>query len=261
MTRRVRPCFRRGAKADVLGVGIDILSLEEAAERVLHFVAEGGPHYVCACNVHTVMIAQSDAAYRRIANRADLAVPDGMPLVWAARRMGFAPHGRVYGPDLMLAVCERGRPRDCAHFFYGGAPGVPERLAEVLCGRFPGLRVAGAFSPPYRDLTPAEDAEVVRRINTSGADIVWVGLGAPKQERWMARHLGRIRAPVMVGVGAAFDFHTGGVRQAPAWMQAHGLEWLFRFAQEPRRLWRRYVVNNPLFLLCFGLRYLGLTRR
>jgi N-acetylglucosaminyldiphosphoundecaprenol N-acetyl-beta-D-mannosaminyltransferase len=198
------------------------------------------------------MTGVDDTKFQQIANNASLAVPDGMPLVWAVRLLGFDQQERVYGPDLFLAVCERSVGKGYSHFFYGGGQGVPERLAENLSGRFPGIRIAGWYSPPFRPLTEVEDDHVVKTINASGADILWVGLGAPKQEFWMASHVGRISAPVMVGVGAAFDFHAGRVRQAPRWMQDRGLEWVFRLCVEPRRLWKRYLYNNPRFLYHLG---------
>ena len=171
-----------------------------------------------------------------------------MPLVWLSRARGFGYVNRVYGPDLMLALCERSLSKGYRHFLYGGAPGVPEKLAENLKRRFPGLDVVGTYSPPFRPLTHEEDERVVRMINEAGPDIVWVGLSTPKQERWMAGHIGRLEAPVLIGVGAAFDFHSGVKRQAPRWMQRSGLEWLFRLLTEPRRLWRRYLIYNSLFV-------------
>jgi N-acetylglucosaminyldiphosphoundecaprenol N-acetyl-beta-D-mannosaminyltransferase len=166
----------------------------------------------------------------------------------------------VYGPDLLLACCSRSLASGYRHFFYGGAPGVPERLIERLSARFPGLCVAGGFSPPFRALTSEEDLALVRRINEAQPDIVWVGLSTPKQERWMWEHRGRLKAPVFIGVGAAFDFHAGLKRQAPRWMQRNGLEWVFRLLTEPRRLWRRYLRNNPVFVWLTLLQGLGLRR-
>lgn len=194
------------------------------------------------------MESQRDAELLEIHNRAGMATPDGMPLVWAARYAGCRETTRVYGPDLMLAVCERAASEGWRSYFYGGAPGVADELAARLQDRFPGLAVAGTFSPPFRPLTDKESAEIVGRINDSGADLVWVGLSTPKQERWMADHRNALEAAVLLGVGAAFDFHTGRLRQAPSWMQGSGLEWVFRLAVEPRRLWRRYLRNNPAFV-------------
>jgi len=174
--------------------------------------------------------------------------PDGMPLVWVAHLSGHPDVERVYGPDLMLEMCRASVSAGHRHFFYGGAPGVAQRLGDRLSARFPGLIVAGCHTPPYRDATAEEDEALVREIDAARADIVWVGLSTPKQERWMARHVGRVSAPVLVGVGAAFDFHAGLKKQAPRWMQRSGLEWSFRLVTEPRRLWKRYARNNPEFL-------------
>ena len=247
-------------RVNILGVGIHAVNPDEAVDRIERFVAKGGAHYVCVSNVFSIMMSQRDAEFRRITNEADLAVPDGMPLAWLARWHGHEQRDRVYGPDLMLGCCQRSLKTGTSHFFYGGARGVPELLAQNLTARFPGLKVAGCYSPPFRPLTPAEDEDVVRMINDSGADMLWVSLGAPKQERWMAQHVGRIKAPVMIGVGAAFPFLTGTVKQAPRWMQKSGLEWLFRLCIEPRRLWRRYLLNNPLFILLTLCQLTGLKK-
>jgi N-acetylglucosaminyldiphosphoundecaprenol N-acetyl-beta-D-mannosaminyltransferase len=232
----------------VLGVHVSAVDPDLALETITSWVEAGARSYVCVTGVHGVMESQRDAALTEVHNRSGLTVPDGMPLVWCCQRAGLTGTRRVYGPDLMLTVLERAAERGWSSYFYGGADGVPELLAESLAERFPGLRVAGAFSPPFRPLTEAEDADVVQRIQDSGADLVWVGLSTPKQERWMAAHRARLDAPVLLGVGAAFDFHTGRVRQAPSWMQRRGLEWLFRLLVEPRRLWRRYLSNNPRFV-------------
>jgi N-acetylglucosaminyldiphosphoundecaprenol N-acetyl-beta-D-mannosaminyltransferase len=237
------------APTPMLGMRISGLSVADAADRIQDYVASGRPHYVCFSNVHSVVLGQRDEEFRRIINEADLALPDGMPVVWAGRLLGHRMRERVDGPGMMLELCRRSPPLGHSHFFYGGAEGVAPRVAERLKGRFPGLNVAGCLTPPFRPLTPEEDAEVVSTINASGAGVVWVGLGAPKQERWMAAHLGQLRAPVMLGVGAAFDFHAGRLKRAPRLMQRLGLEWLFRLAVEPRRLWRRYLHTNSAFLL------------
>ena len=194
------------------------------------------------------MRSQKDEKLRQIHNQAGLVTPDGMPLVWLSRLNGFPWVERVYGPDLMLAVCERSLSKGYRHYFYGGLEGVPEKLAESLRRRFPKLQIVGVYSPPFRPLTKDEDECVIQKINQAKPDIVWVGLSTPKQEYWMHEHLHRITAPVMVGVGAAFDFHAGLKKQAPRWMQRSGLEWFFRLVTEPRRLWRRYLINNPWFL-------------
>lgn len=235
-------------RVDILGVGVSAINMEMALEAIEGWIERREQHYVCVTTVHGVMECRKDPELRRIFNSSGLTTPDGMPLVWLSRARGFGYVNRVYGPDLMLALCERSLSKGYRHFLYGGAPGVPEKLAENLKRRFPGLDVVGTYSPPFRPLTHEEDERVVRMINEAGPDIVWVGLSTPKQERWMAGHIGRLEAPVLIGVGAAFDFHSGVKRQAPRWMQRSGLEWLFRLLTEPRRLWRRYLIYNSLFV-------------
>ncbi len=247
-------------RVNILGVGVSAINIPMALEIIGGWIARREPHYVCVTGVHGVMESQRDESLRHIHNRAGLVTPDGMPLVWLCRLWGVHYVGRVYGPDLMLALCERSVAAGWRHFFYGGAEGVPERLALVLQSRFPGLQVVGHYSPPFRPLTAEEDEQVVRMINDAAPDIVWVGLSTPKQERWMAEHVGRLTAPVLIGVGAAFDFLSGRKRQAPRWMQHAGLEWLFRLLSEPRRLWRRYLINNPIFIALVLLQITGVRR-
>jgi N-acetylglucosaminyldiphosphoundecaprenol N-acetyl-beta-D-mannosaminyltransferase len=235
-------------RVDVLGVGVSAINMDNALDVIDRWITGGVHQYVCITGVHGVMESQRDESLRGIHNAAGLVTPDGMPLVWLSRLRGFRDTSRVYGPDLMLAVCERSLATGYRHYFYGGDDGVPERLVRKLTKRFPGLVVAGTYSPPFRALTAAENEDILRRINDAKPDIVWIGLGTPKQEYWMADHVNRLTASVLIGVGAAFDFHAGLKRQAPRWMQRSGLEWLFRLATEPRRLWRRYLVNNPLFI-------------
>jgi N-acetylglucosaminyldiphosphoundecaprenol N-acetyl-beta-D-mannosaminyltransferase len=244
-------------RVNVLGVGVSAIKMEMALGLIDAWVTRREAHYICITGVHGVMESQWDEELRRIHNAAGLVTPDGMPLVWLSRLRGFRHVERVYGPDLMLAVCERSTNRGYRHFFYGGAPAVAEKLAVRLQSRFPGLQVVGIDAPPFRPLTMEEDQAVVECINTARPDIVWVGISTPKQERWMSGHVGRLKAPVLVGVGAAFDFHAGLKKQAPRWMQRGGLEWLFRLAMEPRRLWRRYLINNPWFLWLTVLQVLG----
>jgi N-acetylglucosaminyldiphosphoundecaprenol N-acetyl-beta-D-mannosaminyltransferase len=220
-----------------------------ALDEIERWISTGESEYVCVTGVHGVMESQRDPEFREIHNRSGLTTPDGMPIVWAGRRAGASWMSRVYGPDLMLAVCERAAERGWTSYFYGGKEGVPERLVERLQARFPGFKVVGMESPPFRPLTAEEDQAVVGRINKAAPDLVWVGLSTPKQERWMASHVGRIRVPAVLGVGAAFDIHAGTLRQAPVWIQRRGLEWLYRLYREPRRLWRRYVSIIPRFLV------------
>ena len=210
------------------------------------------PPFTVSCCVTTISVL------RKIYNESGLTTPDGMPLVWLCRLSGCKNVDRVYGPDLMLALCEHSATKGYSHFFYGGATGVPARLSDVLQRRFPGLQVRGTYSPPFHSLSQEEDLEIVRMINDANPDVVWVGLGAPKQELWMAEHRELLRAPVLIGVGAAFDFHAGGKKQAPYWMQRSGLEWLFRLLSEPKRLWKRYIYDNPRFVILILLQALGL---
>jgi N-acetylglucosaminyldiphosphoundecaprenol N-acetyl-beta-D-mannosaminyltransferase len=245
---------------NLLGVEVSTIDMAAALDAIDSYIARRQPAYVCVSGVHGLMASYRDAQVRAIHNAAALVTPDGMPLVWLCHAMGFPNVERVYGPDLMLAACERSVQRGYRHYFYGGGPGVGEHLARRLCARFPGLRVAGTFSPPFRALTPDEDADIVSAINRSRADIVWVGISTPRQERWMAEHVGRVDAPVLIGVGAAFDFHAGVKRQAPRWMMRAGMEWLFRLLQEPRRLGPRYLANNPMFVALIALQLLGIRR-
>ncbi len=235
-------------RVDVLGVGVSAIDLERATAEVARWIEKGEQHYVCVTGVHGVMESQRDPQLLDIHNRSGLTTPDGMPMVWAGRRAGLSIQ-RVYGPDLMLAICERSVAEGWSHYFYGGNEGVPETLSERLSVRFPGLKVVGTYSPPFRPLTSEESEEIAAMINAAGPDLVWVGLSTPKQERWMADHLDRLTASALLGVGAAFDMHAGLLPQAPAWMQRSGLEWLYRLAREPRRLWRRYLRNNPAFVV------------
>jgi N-acetylglucosaminyldiphosphoundecaprenol N-acetyl-beta-D-mannosaminyltransferase len=246
-TRQRKVCVQMppNTRYNVLGVGVSALTLTQARDLVVG--ARGGRQlgYVCITPVHAVSEARRDPTFRKILNESFLTTPDGMPLVW------LAPPGveRVYGPDLMLAVCDAGRATGLRHYFYGGAPGVAELLREKLCARFPGVEVVGTFTPPYRPLNPDETAALRADVTRARPDIIWVGLGTPKQERFMAENWRTLDAGLLIGVGAAFDFHSGRIRQAPRWMQRSGLEWLFRLGTEPRRLGPRYLTTNPLFVL------------
>jgi len=245
-------------RCDVLGVEVSAVNMPMAVRQIQHWIDRRECNYVCITGVHGVMESQRDEHLKRIHNAAGMVTPDGMPMVWVNKLRGNGHVSRVYGPDLMLEVCKISVEKGYKFFFYGGGDGVAELLSQKLQERFPGLQVVGTFTPPFRALTEAEDHEVIQKINRSGADIVWVGLSTPKQEKWMSRHIGRLHAPVMVGVGAAFDFHAGLKSQAPRWMQKTGLEWFYRLLTEPKRLWRRYLTNNPLFCWYFLLQTFGL---
>lgn len=245
-------------RINVLGVGISAINMDQALDQFDRWIARKEQSYVCVTAVHGVMECQSDPALREVYNRSGMTTPDGMPLVWLGRIQGRRNMGRVYGPDLLLALCDHSIARGYRHFLLGRSPtpGVADALHEKLASRFPGLQVVGtAHAPPDRDLTADEDAEIVDQINEARPDVIWVGLGTPTQDHWMADHVGKISASVMIGVGAAFDFHSGRKRQAPLWMQRSGLEWLFRLIQEPARLWRRYLINNPLFVALVLLQF------
>jgi N-acetylglucosaminyldiphosphoundecaprenol N-acetyl-beta-D-mannosaminyltransferase len=247
-------------KVNILGVGINAMTMSQALAQISAWIDNRSPHYVSVCAVHTIIECQRSMAMRQAVNGAGLATPDGMPLVWLGRWLSQVEVNRVYGPDLMLALCELSARRGYTHYFYGGAAGVAERLAQALQQRVPGLKVAGSYSPPFRPQVSLEASETIAQINASDPDIIWVGLGTPKQDLWMAAHRPLLKAPVIIGIGAAFDFHTGRIPQAPHWMQRNGLEWLFRLWQEPRRLWYRYLVYNPLFILLVLAQTFGLKR-
>jgi N-acetylglucosaminyldiphosphoundecaprenol N-acetyl-beta-D-mannosaminyltransferase len=249
----------RPERVNILGVGVSLINMDRALAEMERAVRERDPIYVCVCTVHGVMESQRSNELRRIFNAAGMVTPDGMPLVWLAK--GLDPQvTRVYGPDLMLAELQRSTTTGHQHFLYGGGPGVAARLGAAMQARFPGLKVAGVLEPPFAPVDQLASAETAAAINSTGADIVWVGISQPKQERWMARMRPLLQAPVLIGVGAAFDFHSGTVRQAPRWMQRSGLEWLFRLGTEPRRLWRRYLIDNPWFVWALAMQRLGLRR-
>jgi len=247
-------------KVNILGVRISAIQMDDAISKIEEWIEKNEPHYVCVCTVNTIMECQKDERLRDIVNSGGLATPDGMPLVWLSKLNGYPYTERVYGPDLMLAFCRVAQKKGYSNFFYGGANGVPEKLVQNLRKRFPRLKAAGTYSPPFRPLTQEEDQAIIEMINKASPDVVWVGISTPKQDKWMADHLGSVAAPVMVGVGAAFNFFSGEVKQAPKWMQRSGLEWLFRLYQEPGRLWYRYLVYNPLFVLNLALQGIGLRK-
>ena len=242
---------------DVLGMRVDATSYEDASRRVVRWAREGLSAYVRVASVNDVMQAFDSEAFRQVANGADLVTPDGRPLFWALKALGVRDASQVRGTDLTLHVVERAAREGVPIGLYGGTPELLESFVGVLEARYPGVRVVCRIAPPFRPLTPEEDEAATREIVASGARILFVGIGCPKQDYWMAAHKGRISA-VMLGVGAAFDFHTGRVRQAPRWMQATGLEWTFRLMTDPRRLWKRYAKHNPRFVGLFLLQLLGL---
>ena len=245
---------------NVLGVAVSPINMGLALERITQAVAEKQKGYVCVTGVHGVSEAQRDPALRLILNRAFLCTPDGMPLVWVGRWQGQKQMDRVYGPDLMLAVMELSEKAGWRHFFYGGANGTAAALRIKLLERFPRLQISGVKEPPFRPLTPEEEEQLRQEVAAAQPDMMWIGLSTPKQERFMAEYLGRLDVTLMFGVGAAFDFHSGKMRQAPRWMQRSGLEWFFRLCCEPRRLWKRYLKNNPLFVARIVCQLAGLRK-
>jgi N-acetylglucosaminyldiphosphoundecaprenol N-acetyl-beta-D-mannosaminyltransferase len=243
----------------ILGVPIQAGTFEAAVERLVG-AARRGDRVVAHFGTAHMLTEGADDARILAALRSDLVFPDGMPLVWTARARGVRTE-RICGPDMLPALAAATAGTGLGHFFYGGADGVPEALAERLTAQFPGLTVSGGYSPPFRKLTPEEDAEIVERINASGAAFVWVGLGMPKQELWVIDHQADLRAPVLLPVGAAFDFSAGTTPRAPRWMQRAGLEWLFRLLSEPRRLAKRYAITNTQFALALLREWAGRPRR
>tara|TARA_B100000927_G_scaffold218205_1_gene178359 strand:- start:2445 stop:3305 length:861 start_codon:yes stop_codon:yes gene_type:complete len=258
-------------RVNVLGVGISPVNLDTAEDLIFNAIDSGQQGYVGVTGVHGVSEAQNDSKFKDILNNTFINTPDGMPMVWYARLYGFEKVSRVYGPDLMLNICARSVDRKVKHFFYGGGEGVADLLKEKLEKKFPGIEIVGTYTPPFRPLTNDEEIEVRNLINISGAHCVWVGLSTPKQEKFMSGFLNRFGAnesgdsslkgpKVFFGVGAAFDFHAGLIPQAPNWMQQSGLEWLYRLYKEPKRLWKRYLKNNPLFLFRALLQIFGVKK-
>lgn len=236
--------------AAVLEAFIDAVSWDKAIEQIAQWGAVRESRYVCICNVHSVVTTTSDVEFKIAVNNADMATPDGAPVAWTLRQLGFPTQERINGPDLMMKYLAEAERLGQRIFFYGSTEATLERLCVALRGQFPTLQIAGTHSPPFRPLSREEDEAVVDMINASGANVVFVGLGCPKQEKWMADHRGRVRA-VMIGVGAAFDYHAGVIKRAPVWWQRNGLEWLYRLGSEPRRLFKRYMITNTLFI--YGL--------
>jgi len=250
-----QPCL-----VNVLGVGLSVTNLPEAAKLILDTISEGCRGYVCVTGVHGVSVAQGNMEFRRILNNSLLNVPDGMPMSWIGWIQGHKTMDRVYGPDLMLEISEQGIPLQIRHFYYGGKSGVAPLLKDKMMQRFPGLNVVGTYTPPFRPLTDVEIDELRSTISKMKPDIVWIGLGTPKQEKCAADFFSLLDSKVFIAVGAAFDFHAGLVLQSPHWMQRAGLEWLFRLFVEPKRLWKRYLINNPLFIIRIILQLSGVRK-
>lgn len=248
------------ARVNILGVNVSAINMAQATHLIEEHISSMHPTYVCVTPAHGIMECHRDHELRKIFNASGMTTPDGMSIVYLLHMKGFGYVTRVYGPDLMETMCQESSDgKNYKHFLYGGAPGVVNQLKGSLESRYPGLKIVGTYTPPFRPLTEVEDQQVVELINRSKPDIVWIGISTPKQERWMAEHLGRIDAPVMIGVGAAFDFLSGNKKQAPRWLQRIGFEWLFRLISEPRRLWKRYA-EYPLFVFLVIAQVLGLKQ-
>lgn len=237
--------------ADVLGVGLSALNMDRALDLAERWIATNSTQksaYICMTGVHGVMEAQSDTDLRGVLNRALINAPDGMPMSWVGWLQGHKQMDRVYGPDFMANLCRLSVRKGYRHYLYGGQPGVAQALKIALQTRFPGLQVVGTYTPPFRSLTQNEETDLLNNVQSAKPDILWVGLSTPKQERFMAEYVDRLRVPLLVGVGAAFDFHTGRIDDAPAWIKRVGLQWLHRLLQDPGRLSKRYLRNNPVFI-------------
>ena len=234
--------------ADVLGVKVSALNMTSAVELTSQWLDAGYHGYICVTGVHGVMEAQSDPEFRHILNHALINTPDGMPMTWVGRLQGFDRMDRVFGPGFMSEMCRISTGRGYRHFLYGGQPGVAQQLRSVLEKKFPGLKVVGTLTPPFGSLSAEQEDELIAQVRELRPDIIWIGLSTPKQERFMAQYLDRLQVPLLVGVGAAFDFHTGRIRDCSDWIKRAGLQWVHRLVQDPKRLWRRYLRNNPRFL-------------
>lgn len=245
-------------RANVLGVGIHAINPRRAVAIVRDALQSDCKGYICVTGVHGVMEAQNDRAFLSILNSAFLVTPDGMPTVWVGRMQGHAEMARVFGPDLMLDVCRASVDWGARHFLYGGAEGVADELAVNLRKQFPRINIAGTYTPPFRPLNESERQHLVDIVRAASPDIIWVGLSTPKQEKFMAEYLPLLRTRLMIGVGAAFDLHTGRIHDCDDWIKRAGLQWLHRLCQEPRRLWKRYLINNPKFLLAVAAQFTGL---
>jgi N-acetylglucosaminyldiphosphoundecaprenol N-acetyl-beta-D-mannosaminyltransferase len=256
---RILPQMTGKPSFQILGMPFAAVQIPDVIELMKDWIANRqSSHYIAFTGLHGVSEANKNLKFKFILSSADLVVPDGMPIVWLGRLHGHSLRRRVYGPELMETFCRETRSQ-YRHFFYGGAPGVAESLARSFQERFQ-IVVAGTYSPPFRDLTEGEDMAVENQVHEAAPDVLWVGLSTPKQERWMYEHRTRLRVPVLLGVGAAFDLNSGRLRQAPEWMRENGLEWLFRLLVEPRRLWKRYLVTIPSAIWSISFEFVGLKK-
>lgn len=236
-------------RIDILGSKINATNMKDVLSNVDLLIKSNKSHYICVSNVHTVVTGIKDTQYRNITNTSSMSIPDGMPLTWVGRRRGHKDMSKCSGPDVMTELFELSEQKGYTHYFYGGTEDVLKLLEKKLKNNYPKLNIAGMYSPPFRSLNEDEDVEIINKINQLDPDIIWIGLGAPKQEIWMSEHVSKIKSSIIFGVGAAFNFHAGTVKRAPLWMQNHGIEWLHRLIKEPRRLWKRYLVTNVVFLV------------
>jgi N-acetylglucosaminyldiphosphoundecaprenol N-acetyl-beta-D-mannosaminyltransferase len=248
-------------RVTIAGVGVSAVGMENALEAISEWVRGNRKEFICLANVFGIVESRHNSELKAAYANAGISTADGVPLVWASHLLGEKRTARVYGPDLMLAACQRSLMTRWSHYFYGGAPGIAERMAKRLSSEFPGLRIAGCKSPPFRKMREEEIQADIESINLSQADILWIGLGAPRQEIWMDQHRKRLTPAVLVAVGAAFDFFSGNKPTPPQWMQNSGLGWLFRLMTEPRRLWKRYLINNPIFIGMFLCQYINFLWR
>lgn len=251
--------IRQSDRANLLGVGISAINMDQALETIQAWITRREPHYVCVTPAHSIMDCYNNPELRLIFNQSGLTTPDGMSIVWTLRLMGHKHVGRVYGPDLMHALCQHSLGHGYRHYFYGGAPGVVEDLTQRLETDYPGLQIVGHYTPPFGPVSEEEDQQIIKDIRAAQPDILWVGISSPRQEIWMAEHILLLNVPVLIGVGAAFDFLSGHKQQAPRWIQRSGFEWLYRFVREPRRMWPRYS-QYPSFLLLLLAQALGLKK-
>ncbi len=257
--QEAKPQIARPPRANVLGVGVHAINMAQTVDLIEAAIDEGTRGYICVTGVHGIMEAQRNPELATILNRALLVLPDGMPTVWVGHTQGFHDMGRVFGPELMLNICARSVAKGYSHLLYGGDSGVADQLRDNLRRWYPGIKIVGAYSPPFRPLSQEEERQLVHIMERAKPDITWIGISTPKQENFMAKYNQWLPATLMIGVGAAFDLHTGRIQDAPQWMKQSGLQWVHRLAQDPRRLWKRYLLNNPRFLIKIALQ-LGRVR-